>query len=187
MNKLDIKSITTLLEKMDPVTEDTYLAVYPDLIEAAKKLNDGSLEGIIAVAHMVYGWMPTILTFDREKLKNISLHGKINNGSIDRLFLTNMKGAVNNSIVGVSKLLHFLNPDVYAIWDSRVYHAIFKKNPYGYRVNNVEIYIQYIVKMRALIESKEIDSIQKRLIELGYCSEEASKMRCLELILFYNP
>lgn len=34
---------------------------------------------------------------------------------------------INNSLVGTSKLLHFINPNDYAIWDSNIFHCFFPK------------------------------------------------------------
>ena len=38
-----------------------------------------------------------------------------------------VKKCVNNSLVGTSKLLHFINPSIYAIWDSKIFRNITEK------------------------------------------------------------
>lgn len=50
-----------------------------------------------------------------------------------------LKKVVNNSIVGVSKLLHFISPEVYTIWDSRVASYLEVKD-----INNVQNFCNYL-------------------------------------------
>ena len=84
----------------------------------------------------VYGWMPTILDNmgyteenNKEWEKKICLSVKNiidNDGDLDNCSddFDNLKTFVNNSYVGLSKFLHFLLPDKFAIWDSNVYIAL---------------------------------------------------------------
>lgn len=44
--------------------------------------------------------------------------------SLDEKELDLLKRRINNSMVGLSKLLHFINPEQYAIWDSKIYRCI---------------------------------------------------------------
>ena len=92
----------------------------------------------ILLAHAVYGWMPTMLTINpngkgedafyqnakgiAQKLQNGSFNwGNIQQQPEDfRENLARLSCFLNNSYVGVSKFLHFLYPDQYAIFDSRI-------------------------------------------------------------------
>ncbi|HRL70351.1 MAG TPA: hypothetical protein PLT79_01470, partial [Flavobacterium sp.] len=38
-----------------------------------------------------------------------------------------VKKCINNSLVRISKLLHFINPSIYAIWVSRIFRYITRK------------------------------------------------------------
>jgi len=81
-------------------------------------------------AAQVYGWMPTILksagiadAIDREdgrlvRFLNAARLAKKPGLSVEDIELISV--FTNNSTVGASKLLHFLNPRVFPIWDSRV-------------------------------------------------------------------
>ena len=51
---------------------------------------------------------------------------------------------VNNSLVGASKLLHFVAPNTYSIWDSKVFSFVHEKRPHNYRVNDVGAYQGYL-------------------------------------------
>ena len=70
---------------------------------------------------MIYGWMPTILRTEKtnfeqfaDTLNYLKLGGQ---PEIEQPF-------VNASWVGTSKFLHFLKPNQWAIWDSRVCTAL---------------------------------------------------------------
>jgi hypothetical protein len=97
-----------------------------------------------------------------------------------------MKECINNSIVGTSKFLHFVNPENYPIWDSRVYSSITGKKNSQNHVNNVNNYIVYANRMRELSNLNEIERLKEILLSKGYCNEIVSNIRVLELILFYT-
>ena len=76
-----------------------------------------------------YSWMPTIPTIHYEKIqgKELQLLEELKklqqgNGNIDWLFNT-LTPVINNSVVGTSKTLHFIAPDIIPIYDSRVIKA----------------------------------------------------------------
>ncbi|CUH76783.1 hypothetical protein TRM7557_01059 [Tritonibacter multivorans] len=69
-------------------------------------------EDLMVLGHATYGWMPTILK-DHENLKTANINA-IRAGEVPD------KPLLNTSWVGTSKLMHFLAPDVWPIWDSRI-------------------------------------------------------------------
>lgn len=85
---------------------------------------------VLAGALAVYGWMPTMLR--RCDLESVDMHTDAlqafrvaPNGPVGREALQNVPlNFVNGSVVGTSKFLHFLNPNVAPIWDRRVARAI---------------------------------------------------------------
>ena len=46
---------------------------------------------------------------------------------------------INNSCVGLSKSLHFINPEIFPIWDSNVAKT-FGLQGYHYQVNKIQVY-----------------------------------------------
>ncbi|MFZ4262084.1 hypothetical protein ACFRAE_08575 [Sphingobacterium sp. HJSM2_6] len=69
----------------------------------------------------IYSWMPTILKTVLCNEGVLDILNKIKAGyDVNEGDLTALTLSVNNSLVGVSKLLHFIAPSQYAIWDSRV-------------------------------------------------------------------
>ena len=94
------------------------------------KLEFANLIDVEIGAHAVYGWMPTILKrVDLSKNKALLLfaHEWKNRKKIDWTRAKKaLEGntidlrAINNSVVGTSKFLHFVAPEIFPIWDSRI-------------------------------------------------------------------
>jgi hypothetical protein len=130
--------------------------------------------------------MPTIFDFrsDRfdEALDILNSAKKGNKPTIDELNL--LKGLLNNSLVGTTKLLHFINPDKFAIWDSRVYRYLTGKEPYEKRIGDSEAYLAYLEFCAYLTTQKEFKSMQE-IVEnqVGY---SMTPLRIAELIMYSN-
>ncbi len=182
--KLDL--ILTKLSKLESIENDSYINVYRSLQSFTKRQSIKDQTTFIGLAHMVYGWMPTILTFDSGREMAPELFEKIEGGCLEADFLAELKQIVNHSIVGTSKVLHFLNGEDYAIWDSRVYRSITGKKAHEYRVNSVEVYIEYMNQMRKVAKELDIDYVNQKLVCKGYCTKDTSVLRMIELILFYS-
>ena len=111
-----IKDLIVIAKGLD-LTKENYLISYPHFINYFKNLERISLENMIIGISFTYSWMPTILK--SMKLENtekaIILLNKVKRGkilSVDELLI--LKETFNNSLVGSSKLLHFINPEKYA-------------------------------------------------------------------------
>ncbi len=159
-----------------------------------------SLKDLVIGVHFVYGWMPTIFHFkslETTKLEEaLTIINKYKDSeSIETEEpedLEKLKELLNNSIIGTSKLLHFINPDKYAIWDSRV-HAFIRKNyedsGIGYEPNNTKNYLKYI---QLLNEIKSYPNFKtdfykplKDAIKEKY-NYKISQLRAIEMILFLS-
>lgn len=188
MEKLELypEMIVSKLEKLQPIENASYLKVYSDLVDFCERQEVYDVTSLIGLSHMVYGWMPTIIRFDTDIEIDKELFENIRCGSLEKTFLQKLMRVINNSIVGTSKLLHFLNTEDYAIWDSRVYQSITGKVGYSYRVNSVEIYIEYMDKIKKLTQELNMDEVYQKLMKKGYCSKKVSNVRMIEMILFYT-
>ena len=112
-----------LSQKVDPTHH--YVKSYPLLLKSTAHLCDAmGSNAVPGVAHIVYGWMPTIL-------KNLTFDDHINDHLIAARQINDFQSAfnlvdgletspINNSWVGLSKVLHFINPEFFPIWDSVV-------------------------------------------------------------------
>jgi len=186
INNLTLQFFHNKADSLPSITNDPYIGVYEKLLTSVQKLNDETEDSLIAISHMVYGWMPTILTFAGEEISTECFYKNVKTGSLDEEFLEKLKKTINNSVAGSSKLLHFTNPKDYPIWDSRVYKSINNENPYQYRVNNVENYIEYTKKLREIRDSSDVKQLKTKMQKLGYCTDSTTNIRVLELILFYG-
>ena len=101
---------------------------------------------------IAYSWMPTMLKHKGDYKKINQLIFKAKNEDLEISELEEFKSLVNNSIVGVSKVLALCYPDRFAIWDSRVAKALNLKSS---AVVKIEIYLTYIKSIRDA--SKEIN------------------------------
>jgi hypothetical protein len=166
--------------------EEQYLTAYREFIYYFENLDTLSEHHTIIGISFTYSWMPTILDFrsnnisEATQILNSTKQG--NRPSLAELDI--LKSCFNNSLVGSSKLLHFINPNQFAIWDSRVYRYLFNQTPHSYRVENNNTYLDYLSFCEYLINNSDIDSL-KKIVEdkVGY---SMTKMRAIELIFFYN-
>lgn len=139
-------------------------------------------------ASFVYSWMPTMLktVSSNECVLNI-LNRVKNGGDVDEYDLKVLIESINNSLVGVSKLLHFIAPDRYAIWDSRVYRSIFNREYYMDRKGIIEEFITYTKCARKLTQLSDYDMVHNYILTEIDTQEDLSKLtrlRTLELVLY---
>jgi hypothetical protein len=165
---------------------DSYARSYPAFIRffENQELNEDRLiQGI----HMIYGWMPTIFEFTCDgKLKDVLplLESARNGTNLEACQLEILKSYLNNSLVGSSKLLHFLNPVKYPIWDSRICRFFFKKEPHQYRVGKVENYLVFKEWVCDVVQTPEFAKVHQLVdSKLGYT---VSNVRAGELVLFLS-
>jgi len=167
---------------------NSYILSYPYILSffADKQIITSS--EIVIGSHVVYGWMPTILELDMNATKGISLDEVATlltlakTTILSREQLMAVKGMVNNSIVGASKLLHFVAPENYPIWDSRVYEFIHNKKGHAYQVNNVDSFLTYQKELFMLTTHPRFPEFQSSVnSKVGY---PVSGLRALELMMF---
>lgn len=165
--------------------KENYLQAYSYFLNYFRKIDSIQLDDIVIGISFTYSWMPTILKkIDLTNSENLILIlNKVKNGeaiSIEEINL--LKQAFNNSLVGTSKLLHFINPNKYAIWDSRVFKFLSGEKSYISKFKEAEIYIEYLQLLDNL-KLEEDFNIFFTLIQhkVGY---EISEYRALELAFY---
>jgi len=182
---IDNEEIKSLLEKEDI---KTYTYTYEKFIEHFKNLSNkddkkGKEEWLVIGSSIVYSWMPTILNITgRDPKTDVKRHEIIkdaieglNNISINldgessKDDLKKLKLFINNSVVGMSKFLHFSFPDHYPIWDSRVESVLYKtahpkwdptKSNY-HRIKIIGNYMEYRKSCLELIKDNKNGLIKK--------------------------
>lgn len=168
------------------IKNDIYVEMYQYYVNFFKEKDTLNNSDIVIGVGFTYSWMPTILK--RLNLSNIDQVTKILNNvkqsieiSDDDLLL--LKEFSNNSLVGASKLLHFINPEDYAIWDSRVFKFLNNNEAaHKYKLEKAHVYRQYLSYLSNLKTSGTLDNIVATLkAKIGY---PISDYRALELLFF---
>ena len=183
LKNLAFENILSESSKFIKPPEDSYIKTYPEFIQFFKNINSISKHNLVISSHFVYGWMPTIIELKFQNIKEVlkSLN-KAKNGAILTIAeLELLKNSINNSLVGLSKLLHFINPIDYAIWDSRIYrYTTDKKSSYG--IGNTQLYLNYLSKLNEIESHVDFDEIKKNVsVHFDY---EITSKRVIELLMF---
>lgn len=168
------------------VDKQTYDVSYPAFLKYFSDIKTITKHDLVIGINFTYGWMPTIFNFRSD---NFDEAIEILNNAKKGLILTVkqleiLKGLFNNSLVGTTKLLHFINPDKFAIWDSRVYHYLTGESAYNHRIGNCEAYFSFLTFCEYLTQRKEYEEIHNSICrKLGY---SMTKFRTVELIMYLN-
>jgi hypothetical protein len=174
--------------QIDP--RNTYIRSYPALIEhfreSHQKLSPATLTVLM---HTVYAWMPTTLHIhaDDETLRQACwiLH-QAKYRILDLKELATLASCTNNSMVGASKLLHFHNPGLFPIWDSKVYRFMNKggseEAPHAYRVNNCRRYLEYQVQVLEATMDERTTRLVRHVSAL--CGYRVTPVRAIEMVMF---
>lgn len=176
--------------ELEPNTEicatDSYIVSYPHLLKFFEARTSLQPADIICGAHMIYGWMPRVLSlkiserphaieFVASLVNRARKHNDLRNVDLEAI-----SALVNNSTVGASKLLHFACPQHFPILDTNV-HAFWsgKRRPPSW-----EDYREFCGHLADLQRHSEFDPFHKSIErKLGY---EVSPLRSLELVMFMN-
>jgi len=186
-----LKDVFSLYEHTEIPKGDTYLRSYPYLVEYFEGLDQITFGDAVRGAHMVYGWMPTMLRMGRgfkngddSELAIKALNSVKRRDQLADEELKSVMAFTNNSIVGASKLLHFISPDQYPIWDSRIYEFVHGKAPHGYQVNHLGRYLEYKALIHELEKKPACDLLHRSMSEK--VGDKISRVRALELVMFLN-
>jgi hypothetical protein len=90
--------------------------------------------------------------------------------------------AVSGSFVGASKLLHFINPHFYPIWDSRVYRYLYNEPPCQYRLKSMIKYREYLSFINEVEEDMRCEQVVDKISrKIGYT---ITSKRVVELVMY---
>ena len=161
---------------------EQYLRTYPQLLRStallAKEMGEDALP---AIAHMAYGWMPTILKKFSDSQPGIvgTATGCRSFEEASGLIQPLDDSPINNSWVGMSKVLHFMNPEFFPIWDSRVAKQFDLKIS---QVNKKNHFIEYLTFVEEHRNNDAVKKVEEAFVkEAGY---SVSDVRACEFILF---
>lgn len=169
-----------------------YIASYPALIEAAQILSaKPAQQTIYALYRLAYGWMPTTPRHtlpDAIKTNSIPSISAVRDAKTQKdalaILLDHPKHApINNSWIGTSKRLHFVNPAVFPIWDSKIagHYGMSAHSTY----NSKRHYITYLQNVHELTTLPALAAFQSTLALTH--KYKVTKIRAVELALFLTP
>ena len=194
MKPLDTDQARETINRIQPSCFDCmdlssqYLTSYKTLLgisnELVKKYPE---DAVLVISHIAYGWMPTILKkFSYEDnpdacesiCKAVDVK-RPEDGLCVIKFLPDAS-PINNSWVGLSKVLHFINPNIFPIWDSRVARNFGIYSSSG--PNRKKHYIEYY----SFVHREKCISIVDGFLEfLERKGHKVTRVRALELLLFH--
>jgi hypothetical protein len=185
LKNLNFETILRDAEKFTLTENYSYAKSYGEFIKFfdnldAEEINEHHL---VIASHFVYGWMPTIIHLNLEqKDKVLFLLNNVKSGhilSMDELEI--LKKSINNSLVGLSKLLHFINPRDYAIWDSRIFRYLTeRKSSYG--IDKPQNYLDYLKKIKNISENKDYGKLHDLISR--YFEYDIYPTRAIEITMF---
>lgn len=163
--------------------EDSFTYAYFTFLQYFHDLSRIETQHVVIGAHFVYGWMPTIL-----KLRHVNLEQAVeilNNVKQQRDITDNdilqLINLINNSLVGVSKLLHFINPTQYAIWDSRVV-SYFDPHISYYHMHQPITYRRYVQACFEVSNHDNFSAVHQAINKK--IGRPVSALRAIELVMY---
>jgi hypothetical protein len=191
----DIKPAVARISPAKPVLElraYTYLATYPAIVALASEPSPLDFARFHQIAVMAYGWMPRVLRLDREHAEPalMSLR-RARTATVTDLLAGDIEPVARclHSVVGASKVLHFVNPDVFPISDSGI--ARFRGVPVK-DLEDEEQYCVYVREVHRIIGESGFDAFRNdfmaayraRLEVSGITPYEITPVRAVEAAAF---
>lgn len=162
------------------------LKSYPVFLNYFRNLKTITEKDIIIGINFTYGWMPTIFKFGKGEIeKAVKILNSVKDGNaISIIELNILKELFNNSLVGTTKLLHFISPQNYAIWDSRVFRYLTGQEPYKNRLDNFEAYLEYNQFCHEISSQTNYQLVHNYVEnKIGY---QLTQMRATELVMYHK-
>lgn len=136
--------------------------------------------GLVGALFMVYGWMPTTMRLnsgeepDPEKLKQVwAFLSELSEKEVTDILSTldrkrddleTLKKMMGDSIVGLSKFMHFFNPSVFPIYDSNIALVL------NLNFKAVSNYIAYTKSFHAVLERLGLSGV--KCLNADCCPED---------------
>lgn len=174
----------------DQIAADKAQEDFQAIIQVAARRQTLDWEEAVALLHMVYGWMPTMLRAiephtPAQRLQLLAHLQKVKMGGLlTTAELTEVQRFANRSVVGASKLLHVLNPANYVIWDSRVAEVFLWSGVTPAAYSTINRYVEYMAALRQWAKNSDVIRECVALRQLNPMLAGASDLRLIELVLF---
>lgn len=132
----------------------TYMATYPSILALGATPGPINMERFHQFALMAYGWMPRIVRLDPQHMENAlescQQAQAVTTANRKAVMISAIADCLH-SVVGASKVLHFIKPDVFPIWDSNIEQFRKKDVALAYKhMDQVANYSLYVDEVHAI-------------------------------------
>jgi hypothetical protein len=162
--------------------DQSYIRVYQDFLRYFESAQIITPHDVVIGASFTYSWMPTILDLrvgDVQVVADILTRSKL--GPVSAQEVRCVADMVNNSLVGASKLLHFVNPAAYAIWDSRVSRYFFG-SCWPYQMQDYKRFQKYQEACQSVVRQSAFAQVHESINKKhGY---DVTPIRAAEMIMY---
>jgi hypothetical protein len=176
----------------------TYLATYPSILELGTAKGKFNLDRFHQLAAMVYGWMPRIVRLNsKHKEKALVALSKASESTHETAEAVLIQDVANclHSAVGASKMLHFVRPEVFPIWDSNVERVRLGDEPPYNHMNQTQNYWNYFREVHSIRKENGFDGfledynsvLAERLRACAIAPYRVLAVRAIEAVTFENP
>jgi Family of unknown function (DUF6308) len=187
LNLADDSGVQRLIET------DPYSRVYPALVGHFHRQNCLNWDAALVGLHIVYGWMPTIpelkdiTKYDADQQENIIgiIDGARKGTAPNVEQMETLSKFTNNSVIGSSKLLHFINPEICPIWDQRVARVFLWPGVSFGSVNQAQRWTEYQETLTRWQDDQRVKDACGNLRKLAECLKDVSNLRLTELVMFH--
>lgn len=174
----------------------TYLATYPSILAFGKSPGPITADRFHQLAVMAYGWMPRIVRVDLAYVPQAleALNDAVQATAMAQLSAGAMNGLACclRSVVGASKVLHFINDAVFPIWDSNVEGFRLKHPVSNDHMKKEANYFKYANDVHSIRSGQNFQTFYKsfsgvmqgRLRALGISLYQVSEVRAIEAAAF---
>jgi hypothetical protein len=146
----------------------SYLRSYPEFVRYFDELSVIENNNTIIASNFTFAWLPTIprlalhLLDDVTRILNCAKRGAL----LDLEDFCIVQRFLGNSTVAASKLLHFVCPSNYVIWDGKVLAFLrLSDSTYPSNSNSPPSYLKFLNLCRELSDEPEIGAIRSSLTE----------------------
>lgn len=174
----------------------TYLATYPSILKFSAAPGSITVDRFNQLAVLAYGWMPRVVRINPGYVaKAISaLNVAVAAKAIGDLSATSLQDIEHclNSVVGASKILHFVNNEIFPIWDSNVEGFRMSRSASTYHMRCVTNYFSYACEVHSIRSEPGFNTffanfsvaMNSRLATLGITAYKISEVRAIEAAAF---
>lgn len=189
MSKLKKPTVQELVSKIscfNNLNNLNYDISYIEFINYFQQIQIINRHNFIIGINFSYGWMPTIFNIKNDnfdKCIDILNECRSNVYDITKDNLSSLKSLINNSVVGTTKLLHFINPEKYPIIDSRVCKFLTGRKS----INITEdLYLEYLDICKNIINDQSYNNSIHSKYLINSINQNATKMRSLEQLMYLS-